>query len=103
MYPYMEEDFSVMSMQISDTLNVTRVDFPTRDMAPNCAIRAYLVWDDATSQGRYFVIDAKGDKTTELAEITEDYKRLGYGAAPVEGAELQTVLDLVKKSAEEQN
>lgn len=55
------------------------------------------------SQGRYFVIDAKGDKTTELAEITEDYKRLGYGAAPVEGAELQTVLDLVKKSAEEQN
>lgn len=103
MYPYMEEDFSVMSMQISDTLNVTRVDFPTRDMAPNCAIRAYLVWDDAMSQGRYFVIDAKGDKTTELAEITEDYKRLGYGAAPVEGAELQTVLDLVKKSAEEQN
>ena len=96
-------DFSVMSMQISDTLNVTRVDFPTRDMAPNCAIRAYLVWDDDTSQGRYFVIDAKGDKTTELAEITEDYKRLGYGAAPVEGAELQTVLDLVKKSAEEQN
>ena len=103
MFPYMEEDFSVMSMQISDTLNVTRVDFPTRDMAPNCAIRAYLVWDDAASQGRYFVIDAKGVKTTELAEITEDYKRLGYGAAPVEGAELQTVLDLVKKSAEEQN
>ena len=31
------------------------------------------------------------------------YKRLGYGAAPVEGAELQTVLDLVKNSAEEQN
>ena len=59
MYPYMEEDFSVMSMQISDTLNVTRVDFPTRDMAPNCAIRAYLVWDDAASQGRYFVIDAR--------------------------------------------
>ncbi len=43
--------FSVMFMQISDTLNVTRVDFPTRDMAPNCAIRAYLVWDDAASQG----------------------------------------------------
>ena len=103
MYPYMEEDFSVMSMQISDTLNVTRVDFPTRDMAPNCAIRAYLVWDDAASQGRYFVIDVKADKTTELVEITEDHKRLGYGAAPVEGAELQTVLDLVKKSAEEQN
>ena len=61
------------------------------------------MWDDAASQGRYFVIDANGDKTTELAEITEDYKRLGYGAAPVEGAELQTVLDLVKKSAEEQN
>ena len=42
-------------------------------------------------------------KTTELAEITEDYKRLGYGAAPVEGAELQTVLDLVEKRAQELN
>lgn len=56
----------------------------TRDMAPNCAIRAYLVWDDAASQGRCFVIDVEADKTTELAEITEDHKRLGYGAAPVE-------------------
>ena len=45
----------------------------------------------------------KDDKTTELVEVTEDYKRLGYGAAPVEGAELQTVLDLVKKNAEGMN
>ena len=103
MYPYMEEDFSVMSMQISDALNVTRVDFPTRDMAPNCAIRAYLVWDAAASQGRYFAIDAKDDKTTELVEITADHKRLGYGAAPVEGAELQAILDLVEKRAQELN
>lgn len=92
-----------MSMQISDALNVTRVDFPTRDMAPNCAIRAYLVWDAAESQGRYFAIDVKDDKTTELVEITEDYKRLGYGAAPVEGAELQAILDLVQKSTKELN
>ena len=52
---------------------------------------------------RYFAIDAKDDKTTELVEITADHKRLGYGAAPVEGAELQAILDLVEKRAEEQN
>ena len=42
MYPYMEEDFSVMSMQISDTLNVTRVDFPTRDMAVFITSNAFV-------------------------------------------------------------
>ena len=52
-----------------NAVSYTHLDVYKRQ-APNCAIRAYLVWDDAASQGRYFVIDAKGDKTTELAEIT---------------------------------
>lgn len=64
---------------------------------------ALISCDAAASQGRYFAIDAKDDKTTELVEITADHKRLGYGAAPVEGAELQAILDLVEKRAEEQN
>lgn len=95
MYPYMEEDFSVMSMQISDELNVTRVDFPTRDMAPACAVRAYLVWDESKDNGRYFTIDLTKEKGTELIEITAEHMRISHGEAPVEGAELQTVLDLV--------
>ena len=100
MYPYMEEDFSVMSMQISDELNVTRVDFPTRDFAPGCAVRAYLVWDESKSDGRYFTIDATKDKTTELIEMTQDHRRISHGEAPVEGAELQTILDMLSDNDE---
>ena len=55
--------------------NVTRVDFPTRDMAQLRNPCLSLVWDDAVSEAD-ILIDAKGDKTTELAEITEDYNVL---------------------------
>ena len=32
MYPYLPEDFSVMVMDLSDSLLIVRVDLPVRDM-----------------------------------------------------------------------
>lgn len=94
MYPYMEEDFSVMAMQISEELLVIRVDFPTRDMSSGCSIRAYLVWDDSAKKASYFLITATQDKSTVLVEIDESHRKINHGPAPVEGAELQTVIDI---------
>ncbi len=101
MYPYIEEDFSVMTMQISDTLTVVRVDYPTRDMEAMCAIRAYVIWDDESKTARYFTRELNKEKNTILVEITKDAKRRDYGEAPVEGAELQTILDILAKDDQE--
>ena len=95
MYPYLDEDFSVMVMQISDDLTVVSVDFPTRDFAPGCAQRAYLAWNKADNAGRYFTTDLTREKTIELIEIGADHSRISHGEAPVEGAELQTIIDLI--------
>lgn len=95
MYPYIEEDFSVMPMQISEELQVLRVDFPTRDMAVGCAIRAYIVWDVKDEKGRYFTIDMGKSDTHQLHEVDAENKKIDLGEAPVEGAELQTILDMI--------
>lgn len=99
MYPYIDEDFSVMPMQISDEMQVIRIDFPTQDMATGCAIRAYIVWNEKSNKGRYFAIDMGKEGVRKLVEIDAAHRATDMGEAPVEGAELQTILDLVNDEA----
>lgn len=97
MYPYLEEDFSVMLLAISQELTVARIEFPTKDVAAGVAYRGFLCWNKKEEAGRYFLIErGKEPKSRILAEITKELKIVSYGEAPVDGMELQRVLDLVK-------
>ncbi len=101
MYPYLEEDFGVMVMMISDTLTVARVEFPNKDVAAGVSRRAFLTWNDATGEARYFTIDmGKEPEAQVFLEVTKDLKIVNLGAAPVDGAELQRVVDLVQAAGE---
>ncbi len=55
MYPYLPEDFSVMVMDLSDSLLIVRVDLPVRDMGVPSCFRVYFAWNDETQEGRYFL------------------------------------------------
>lgn len=96
-YPYLPEDFSVMVMNIAEDLLIVRVDLPGQDMvAPSC-LRIYLAWNDVTGTGRYLTIETvKDSKERRLGELAADWKKLDHGVAPVEGAELQYVIDLLQ-------
>ena len=48
MYPYLPEDFSVMVMDLSDSLLIVRVDLPVRDMGVPSCFRVYFAWNDET-------------------------------------------------------
>ncbi len=98
MYPYLEEDFSLMLLNVSESLVVTRLELPTKDVAPGVAYRAFLCWNKAEKCGRYFLIDrGKEPKSRVLVEITREQKVVNFGEAPVDGMELQRVLDLVNQ------
>lgn len=100
MYPYLEEDFSVMLLTVSDDLTVARIEFPTKDVAAGVAYRGFLCWNKNTKVGRYFLIErGKEPKSRLLAEITHELKYVSYGEAPVDGMELQRVLDLVNQQS----
>ena len=96
LYPYLPEDFSVMPMDISEELLVIRIDFPARNIVQGCSQRAYIAWKKEEKAAKYFLIEAViKDAPMTLAEVTEDHKHISRGEAPVEGAELQRILDLV--------
>lgn len=95
MYPYLEEDFSVMILDIAKDLMVIRVDMPERDMAPGLAYRVYLIWNPQERKAAYYRI-AKGNKGHRvLEEVTPDIRIKRRGSAPQEGVELQEIIDRV--------
>lgn len=97
MYPYLEEDFSVMVMTISEDLMIARVEFPNKDLAPGVSLRAFLAWDNRKKEARYFTIDMGKESGSKLfLEVTKEMKVVNLGAAPVDGTELQRVVDLVQ-------
>lgn len=96
MYPYLEEEFSVMALSISENLLAIRVDFQERDKTVGCSHRAYITWDNITEEAHYYLIEVAPEKKTLLAEINGEHKHIVHGEAPAEGAELQMILDLAK-------
>lgn len=96
-YPYLPEDFSVMVMNIAEDLLIVRVDLPAQDMAAPSCLRIYLAWNEVAGSGRYLTIaTVKDSKERKLGELTLDWKKVDHGVAPVEGAELQYVIDLLQ-------
>lgn len=95
MYPFLEEEFPVMVMDISEELLVVSVDMPSRYYAlPDC-LRIYFTWDKVKQEGHYYTIEYTDKKDVHLlGEITKEKNHVSHGAAPVEGAELQTIIDL---------
>lgn len=95
MYPYLPDDFSIMPLSISDSLTVVRIDLQQSDMAVGCSSRVYLTWDSEKDSARYFTIENGEGKTKNLGEVTALPKHFIHGEAPVEGAELSTILDML--------
>ena len=96
LYPYLTEEFSVMVMNISDTLRVIRMDLPTRDMAVPSCYRIFLAWDSKAGVGRYFMVEKATETGAYLGEIVKDWKHIEYGQAPAEGAELNKILSIIQ-------
>lgn len=101
MYPYLPEEFSVMVMNISRELLIVRVDLPARDMGNPSCWRVYMSWNEVTGSGRYFTVQRVGEgDVNELVEFVSDGNHIDYGQAPVEGAELQRIIDLVQEETQ---
>jgi hypothetical protein len=99
LYPYQESDFSVMALEIGEDLTLIRIDLPERDMAVGLCYRVYVTYDPLTQKACYFTIEMTKEKDVHtLGRIGEDGKRVDYGEAPVEGAELQAIIDIARNS-----
>lgn len=101
LYPYSEDDYSVMALNISEDLTLVRIDFPEKGIVTPLCYRVYITFDPTTQKAGYFTIEKTEEKDVRLlGGFGEDGKHISYGNAPVEGAELQEVMNLARKPAE---
>ncbi len=101
LYPYSEDDYSVMALDISEELTLIRVDFPDNGLVPPLCYRVYITYNPKKDEAHYYTIEMTKEKDVRLlGGIGEDGKHISYGNAPVEGAELQEVMNLAKNPGE---
>ncbi len=98
LYPYSEDDYSVMALEIGEDLTLIRVDLPDKGLVAPLCVRMYLTFNPLTKKGRYFTVEVMKEKKEHLlGEINAEGKHLDHGEAPVEGAELQKIIDLARE------
>ena len=77
---YLPEDFSVMVMDLSDSLLIVRVDLPVRDMGVPSCFRVYFAWNDETQEAD--ILRLNGPRIREnicLENSKKDWKHVDYG------------------------
>lgn len=97
LYPYTERDYAVMALDIAEDLTLIRVDLPEKGMAVPLCYRIYITFNPKTKKAGYYTIEMTAEKGVRLlGEMLADGKHTDHGEAPVEGAELQKIMDLAK-------
>ena len=93
--PYSSEDYDLMSLSISDTLELIRITMPEEKLYPGTAITLFVTWNPVESKAGYYGIlrGSKGEKN-KLMEITSSGKAVDHGDAPDEGSELSSIIDI---------
>lgn len=95
--PYTEADYSVMALDIAEDLTLIRVDLPEKGMIPTLCYRVYITVNPQTKKAGYYTIEMTKEKDVHmLAQVLPSGKREEIGEAPVEGAELQKIMDLAR-------
>lgn len=97
LYPFSEQDFSVMALNISEDLLLVQIDLPQQNLVPPLCCRIYVTMNPQTKKVDYFTIEQTPDKEIhKLGRMGADGKHIDCGEAPVEGAELQKIMDLAR-------
>ena len=96
--PYSEEDFSFMTLNVTDDMQITRIDVPDKNMIQGMCSRIYIVWKRDSEKIYYYTIE-KGENGNCIARVYEDRKHEIVEPAPDNGAEIEAVMNLVSKES----
>lgn len=93
--PFGSKDFSVMALTISSTLLLVQIDMPKGSAVSPYCIRVYLTWNPQEQKAGYYTIEAVPNKKEHrLGSIDENGRHQDLEEAPLEGGELQRIMEL---------
>lgn len=96
--PCQPDDFSLMTLNITDTVQLTRLDMPDEVAKKNLCYRVYAVWKRDTEELLYYTLEKTKDGNM-IAKITADGMHEVVEPAPENGAEIEAVMLLATKEA----
>ncbi len=94
--PCRPDDFSLMTLNVTDTLQLTRVDMPDEVAKKNLCYRVYAVWKRDTEELLYYTLEKTKDGSF-IARVTADGKHEVVEPAPENGAEIEAIMSLSAK------
>lgn len=94
--PYQEEDFSLMTLNVTEDMQITRIDMPEANLNKGLCCRIYIVWMRAAEELLYYTIE-QGENGNMIGRIGPDKKHESIETAPDNGAEIETIMKLAEK------
>lgn len=91
------EDFSLMTLNLTDTIQLTRLDMPDETNKKGLCYRVYAVFKRDTEEVLYYTLENTKDGNF-IARVTQDGKHEILEQTPDNGAEIEAVLNLAEPS-----
>ncbi|MDE6405526.1 MAG: SseB family protein [Lachnospiraceae bacterium] len=90
------EDFSLMTLNLTDTMQLTRLDMPDETNKKGLCYRVYAVYKRDTEEILYYTLENTQDGNM-IARVTQDGTHEILEPAPENGAEIEAVMSLAEK------
>ncbi len=88
------KDFSLMTLNLSDTLQMTRLDLPEETNKKGLCYRVYAVWKRDTEEVFYYALENTKEGSM-IARVMPDGRHEVVAPAPDNGAEIEAVMNLL--------
>lgn len=90
------DDFSVMTLNITDDMQITRVDMPNQANKKGMCYRVYAVRLREAQEILYYTME-RTEQGNYIGQVTSDGKHELVEPAPDNGAEIEAVMNLVTR------
>lgn len=90
------ENFSLMTLNLTDTMQLTRLDMPDETNKKGLCYRVYAVFKRDTQEVLYYTLENTQDGSV-IARVTQDGKHEVVEPAPDNGAEIEAIMSLAAK------
>lgn len=94
--PNQPDDFSVMTLNIAEDMQITRVDMPDETNRKGMCYRVYIVWMNDTQELLYYTLE-NTDQGNYIGKVTLDGKHELVEPVPDNGAEIEAVMKLASR------
>lgn len=90
-----QEDFSVMTLNLTEDMQMTRVDLPDKAMKKGMCYRVYVVRLRESGELLYYTL-VQTEQGNQIGRVTADGKHELIEEAPDNGAEIEAVMKLAE-------